>query len=263
MTERRCEPFRPIPSETPEKAVKEIVWVERHLHPVQLGPRWLRHPRRQPWRDPSLLLRLRDLLAAACRTSLLDQLALLLSRSCAIWQQVLTSPQAARISHALRSCPTPAAMPCNPAECLQTPQPPSRLLAGEGGADERRLAGRTLILRSTPATRRPPSGWSVRDPSQGRVRRLLPSPPPQKGAAWSTRLLHGVLRGLQVRWWRRLAILEARRSRRRPTCSRSGRLLPECICSERTALRQAVSPNGGRLKLDSKLGRNAAHWRHC
>src|SRR5215210_7329218 len=41
-----------------------------------------------------------------------------------------------------------------------------------------------------------------------------------------------------------VAASKARWSRRRPTCSRSGRLLGECIQGERTALRQAVSPNG-------------------
>src|SRR3954466_12736633 len=71
---------------------EDIVWVERHLHPVQFGPRWL--------------MRLRNLLASAGRTSLLDEPALLLSCSCAILHQALPSP--ARLSHASSPVSSPA-----------------------------------------------------------------------------------------------------------------------------------------------------------
>src|SRR3954467_3034882 len=72
-----------------------------------------------------------------------------------------------------------------PAEGLYVPEPPSRPYTGERRADERGFADPTLILSSTPELSR----WPVRDPSQGRMRRLLPSPPPQKSAARPTR--HG------------------------------------------------------------------------
>src|SRR3954453_13915430 len=128
-------------------------------------------------------MRLRNLLASACRTSLLDEPALLLSCSCAILHQALTSP--ARISHAS----------------------------------------------------------------------------PQKSAAWPTRLLHGVLRGYRSVGggvWPSLKPVGAAALRAH---GQSGYFLSASAVS--------APPYGkpcskrGRPKLDSKLGRNAAHSGHC
>src|SRR3954467_10088865 len=141
-----------------------------------------------------------------------------------------------------------------PAEGLYVPEPPSRLHTGERRADERGFADPTLILSSTPELSR----WPVRDPSQGRMRRLLPSPPPQKSAAWPTRLLHGVLRGSRSAGggvWPSLKPVGAAAALR--AHGQSGYFLSASAVS--------APPYGkpcskrGRPKLDSKLGRNAAH----
>src|SRR3954471_2310709 len=92
------------------------VWVRpaMTLHPT--FPRWMAPPSTicnkiaqltgstKPHHVPGDHL---QLLASACRTSLLDELALLLSCSCAILHQALTSP--ARISHASSPVSSPAA----------------------------------------------------------------------------------------------------------------------------------------------------------
>src|SRR4051812_47240902 len=91
------------------------------------------------------------------------------------------------------------------------------------------------------------------------MRRLLPSPPPQKSAAWPTRLLHGVLRGYRSVGggvW--------------PSLGRSSLEPPPLYVLTVTAAVMSASavsapPYGkpcskrGRPKLDSELGRNAAH----